>query len=82
MSVDLAMHNSLRLIRPCIATRQAAGVAAALAVREKVTAREIDRSQLRSLLVDDDVYFSQQDASVAVLDVQVVLAGKVESGPS
>jgi hypothetical protein len=35
ISVDLAMHNSLRLIPPWVATGQAAGVAAALAVKKR-----------------------------------------------
>jgi hypothetical protein len=59
ISVDLMTHNSLRLIPPCLATGQAAGVAAALTVREEVTPREIDRSQLRALLVEDNVHLVQ-----------------------
>ncbi len=59
LSVDLIMHNSLRLIPPCLATGQAAGVASALAVKQKVTPREIDRAHLRSLLVEDGVYLAQ-----------------------
>lgn len=59
ISVDLVTHNSVRLIPPCMATGQAAGVAAALAVRERVTPREIDRSQLRALLVEDNVHLAQ-----------------------
>ncbi len=70
ISVDLAMHNSLRLIPPWVATGQAAGVAASLAAKEKVRLRETDRSQLRSLLVEDNMYLVQQDASVAVAAVQ------------
>ena len=59
ISVDPYLRNSVRLIPPCLATGQEAGTAAALAVQEKVTPREVDRSQLRAFLVKDNVYLGQ-----------------------
>jgi hypothetical protein len=53
ISVDTVVHNCVRLIPSCMATGQAAGTAAALAVREEAAPREIDRSQLRSSVAED-----------------------------
>ena len=55
ISVDTAVHNCVRLIPPCLATGQAAGTAAALAVAHSVTPREIDRSELQAVLVEQGV---------------------------
>jgi hypothetical protein len=59
ISVDTAVHSCVRLIPPCLATGEAAGTAAALAVREGVTPAEIDRSDLRLCLVQDGVHMVQ-----------------------
>jgi len=55
ISVDPIVHSCVRLIPPSLATGQAAGTAAALAVAHSVTPREIDRSRLQAVLVEQDV---------------------------
>jgi hypothetical protein len=55
ISVDTAVHNCVRLIPPCLATGQAAGTAAAMAVAQGVRPREIDRKQLQASLVQQGV---------------------------
>lgn len=59
ISVDTVVHNCVRLIPPCMATGQAAGTGAALAVQEGVTPSGVDRGYLRSVLVDEDVLLGQ-----------------------
>ncbi len=59
ISVETIVHNCVRLIPPCLATGQAAGTAAALAVREGVTPAEIDRSEVRFRLIQDGVHLAQ-----------------------
>ncbi|MGB3904741.1 MAG: FAD-dependent oxidoreductase [Anaerolineae bacterium] len=58
ISVDTVVHNCVRLIPGCMATGQAAGTAAALAVGQGITPREIDRSDLGSLLLADKMRLS------------------------
>ncbi len=55
ISVDPAVHNCARLIPPSLATGQAAGTAAAMAVAQGVEPREIDRAELQASLVEQDV---------------------------
>jgi hypothetical protein len=55
ISVDAAVHNCVRLIPPCLATGQAAGTAAALAVAQGVRPRQIERKRLQASLVAQDV---------------------------
>jgi len=55
ISVDTPVHGCVRLIPPCLATGQAAGTAAALAVAQGVPPREIDSSQLQASLVQQGV---------------------------
>jgi glycine/D-amino acid oxidase-like deaminating enzyme len=55
ISVDIAVHGCARLIPPCLATGQAAGTAAAMAVAEGVPPREIDRQRLQASLLKQDV---------------------------
>lgn len=50
VSGDYLATNTLRLIVPCFATGEAAGVAAALAVRHGVEPRRVDAEDLRRLL--------------------------------
>ncbi len=50
ISLDTVVHSCVRLIPPCLATGQAAGTAAAMAVAQGVTPREIDRSELQASL--------------------------------
>lgn len=59
ISADVVKVASLRLIPPCIATGQAAGTAAAMVVKEGVTPREIDRSELRTVLAEDGAFLGQ-----------------------
>lgn len=56
VSCDYLACNSLRLIVPCLATGQAAGVAAALAVRGDVAPRDVPIADLRDSLARQDVY--------------------------
>jgi 2-polyprenyl-6-methoxyphenol hydroxylase-like FAD-dependent oxidoreductase len=58
ISVDAMVHNCSRLIPPCLATGQAAGTAAAMAVARGVEPRGIDRAQLQALLAQQDVRLS------------------------
>jgi hypothetical protein len=51
VSVDTNVHNCVRLIPPCLATGQAAGTAASMAVERGVTPRGIDRAELRASLL-------------------------------
>jgi ribulose 1,5-bisphosphate synthetase/thiazole synthase len=55
ISGDYLATNTLRLIVPCFATGQAAGAAAALAVKHGVEPRNVDTAELRSLLSDQGV---------------------------
>jgi hypothetical protein len=55
ISLESAVHNCARLIPPCLATGQAAGTAAAMAVAQGVAPREIDRGELRASLLEQNV---------------------------
>jgi len=54
-SSDIAANNSLNWIQQCIPMGQAAGTAAALAVKKGTTPREVDRSDLQNSLVKQGV---------------------------
>lgn len=56
ISTDFVTQTITRIIPSCMATGQAAGTAAAIAVKEGVSPRGIDRSDLRSALLKDGVY--------------------------
>jgi glycine/D-amino acid oxidase-like deaminating enzyme len=58
ISVDRVVHGCARLIPPSLATGQAAGTAAAMAVAQGVRPREIDRKRLQAALVEQDVRLS------------------------
>ncbi len=60
VSSDYLACNSLRLIVPCFATGQAAGVAAALAVRRKVPPRGLEISELQDSLIGQNVYLGDE----------------------
>ena len=67
VSSDYLACNSLRLIVPCFATGQAAGVAAALAVRHQVQPRGVDVSELRDSLIRQNVYLgNDHDGGISV----------------
>jgi len=55
ISIDSMVHSCARLIPPSLATGQAAGTAAAMAVAQGVEPREIDRAELQKSLVEQDV---------------------------
>jgi len=55
ISIDSMVHSCARLIPPCLATGQAAGTVAAMAVAQGVEPREIDRAKLQKSLVEQDV---------------------------
>jgi len=59
ISVDTVVHNCVRLIPGCMATGQAAGTAAALAVGQGITPRGIDGSELSAQLAEDGVYLTR-----------------------
>jgi len=54
-SSDINANNSLNWIQQCIPTGQAAGTAAALAIKQGATPRNIDRSALQSSLLKQGV---------------------------
>jgi ribulose 1,5-bisphosphate synthetase/thiazole synthase len=54
---DNLMLNYMRLIGPCLVSGQAAGAAAALAIKSKVRPRDVDVAQLQALLKKQGVYF-------------------------
>jgi hypothetical protein len=54
-SSDGAANNMANLIPHCIAMGQAAGVAAAIAVKEGIQPRQVDYTKLQEKLVDQDV---------------------------
>jgi hypothetical protein len=56
ISVDHNAHGSTRAMPCCMATGEAAGVAAALAVKEKCSIRKVDISLLRKTLVAQGAY--------------------------
>jgi hypothetical protein len=55
ISVDDELIQPFRLIPPCMMTGQAAGTAAALAVKAGVTPRDLDVTELRAQLAADGV---------------------------
>jgi hypothetical protein len=63
VSCDYVAGNTMRLLVPCLATGQAAGTAAALAVREGCQPRDVAVEKLRAALLRQDVYLG--DASDA-----------------
>lgn len=56
ISCEYLACNSLRLLVPCLATGQAAGVAAAIAVRDRVEPRHASIKKLRTALLRQDVH--------------------------
>jgi len=56
IAADNLMLNYMRLIGPCLVSGQAAGAAAALAIRSKCRPRDVDVVQLQALLKKQGVY--------------------------
>ena len=63
VSSDYLGENTLRLIVPCLATGQGAGVAAALACRTGVEPRDLDTGLLRDALLRQRVHLGEPDGS-------------------
>jgi len=57
MSTDHVVHNATRNVGCCMVTGQAAGTAAALAVRENVLPSRLDTQLLRKVLAENGAYF-------------------------
>ena len=57
ISVTGESQNAIRVMAPCMALGQAAGSAAALAVKDKISPRNVDTAKLRQVLVEQGVYF-------------------------
>ena len=55
LSADQLAHSAVRVMPSCIAMGQAAGTAAAMAVRNGQELRELDHSALRAQLIADGV---------------------------
>ncbi len=63
-----ATHEALGAIRvmpPCFALGQAAGVAASLAVANDIPPRHVGYNELRSVLLDQDAYLGEPEAAVS-----------------
>lgn len=56
ISVDHVTHASTRIQGTCIMTGQAAGTAAALALKENINVAELGVNYLQKILIDDGVY--------------------------
>ena len=56
VSADSTAAGAIRVMPPCMAMGQAAGTAAALAVKGKTTVREVDVALLRNVLKQNGVY--------------------------
>ena len=56
VSADSTAAGAIRVMPPCMGMGQAAGTAAAMAVKEKCTVREVDTARLRQLLKENGVY--------------------------
>ena len=57
LSADQLAHSAVRVMPPCFAMGQAAGVAAAMAVKEGSSAKDIDLAEFREKLVKGNVCF-------------------------
>ncbi|MDO9464309.1 MAG: FAD-dependent oxidoreductase [bacterium] len=67
ISSDYLADNSLRLIVPCFATGQAAGVAASLAARQSIQPRHIAVAAVRKSLIQQGVYLDGSDPETPVV---------------
>jgi len=64
---DYLANNTLRLIVPCFATGQAAGIAAALAARQGVAPRNVPVRDLQDRLVEQGAYLAAEGQEPAPL---------------
>ena len=56
VSADSTAAGAIRVMPPCMAMGQAAGTAAALAVKGGCTVRQVDAGQLRTVLKENGAY--------------------------
>lgn len=56
ISVDRYTQDAIRIIANCFATGEAAGYAAALSIKEKVSPHNLNTEKLKKLLIANDVY--------------------------
>lgn len=70
ISSDYRADNSLRLIVPCFATGQAAGVAAAAAARQNIQPRRIAIGEVRESLISQGVHLGGNDSQTPVATVE------------
>jgi len=77
ISVDHAIHGSMRVIPPACTVGQACGTAAAMAIRQGVTPAEVDGREVRRALVEQGVWLS--DDSDQAPEVRYAITGAGES---
>lgn len=65
LSADTAAIDWLNLIPQCVGTGQAAGVAAAVAVADDTTVRNVDIKKVQDILVDQDVPLPRNEKFMA-----------------
>jgi len=56
VSADRMAHGAVRVMPPCMAMGQAAGIAAAMAVRQGIAAKDVPTQDLRKLLKENGAY--------------------------
>ena len=74
VSFDNEAHQRVRLMPECIAMGEAAGTAAALAVRDGVTPRQVDVAEVRSLLAKGGLNLDR--SKVRLAEVRETLASR------
>ena len=74
VSFDNEAHQRVRLMPECIAMGEAAGTAAALAVRDGVTPRQVDVAEIRSLLAKGGLNLDR--SKVRLAEVRETLASR------
>lgn len=67
ISVDHAVHSSMRVMPPACTIGQAAGTAAALAVKNGVSPAEIDGREVRRSLIEQGVWLVEAEQSAPAL---------------
>ena len=60
VSADSTAAGAIRVMPPCMAMGQAAGVAAALSVKAEIAPATLDVATLQSTLLADGVYLPQE----------------------
>ena len=76
ISTDLITQNAIRQITPSFSTGQAAGTAAALAVKTKVTPKKLDVKLLQKTLRDKGARVTAKDVPAEVVEIYRAKAKK------